>query len=365
MIGKKLNVRVQPIKAKSTVSIRKIITRRLGNNVCDFITNHLQGYKLFDVLLSDTREKEEILHNRKNFYQVIVNLKTVNDYRRINKFFEVVNVKLPVGGLFINIAETYESRKERILSNYPKPINHIIHVIDFICHRVFPKLRLTKGLYFSITKGYGRVLTKAETLGRLYSCGFEVIEEKTIDNKLFFVARKVKDPSYDMNPTYGPLIGLKRMGKNKKLIMVYKLRTMYPFSEYLQHYVFEKNNLKKGGKLNNDFRISNLGKLLRKYWIDELPMFINFIKGEMKLIGVRPLSSHYFSLYTEEVQEKRSQFKPGLIPPFYADMPETLDEIMESEMRYLKKYEKRPLQTDLSYLLKIAKNIVFRGKRSF
>ncbi len=360
-----MSTQVRLIKAKSNISIRKIITRRLGNEVCDFITNHVQGYKLFDVLLSDTREKEEILYNRKHSYQAIVNLRNVNDYRRINKFFEVVNVKLPVGGLFINIAETYEIRKEKIFNKYPKPISYLVYIFDFIVHRILPKLKFTKGCYFSVTKGYGRVLTKAETLGRLYSCGFEVIEEKIIDKKLFFVAKKVKDPCYDMNPTYGPLIGLKRMGKDKKQIMVYKLRTMYPFSEYLQHYVFEKNNLKKGGKLNNDFRISNVGKVLRKYWIDELPMFINLFKGEMKLVGVRPLSSHYFGLYTKEVQEKRSQFKPGLIPPFYADMPETLEEIMESEMNYLEQYEKKPLLTDMLYILKIAKNIIFKGKRSF
>lgn len=128
---------------------------------------------------------------------------------------------------------------------------------------------------------------------------------------------------------------------------------------------FKKNNLKKGGKLKNDFRISNVGKLLRKYWIDELPMVLNFLKGDMKLIGGRPLSSHYFSLYTKELQEKRIKFKPGLIPPFYADMPETLEEIIASEMKYLTAYERNPILTDLNYLFKIIKNIVVKGKRSF
>ncbi len=352
------------LRAKSKVAIKKIITRKLGSDVCDFIGKYLQDFRLFDVLLCDTRDKDNINLYQKESFQAVVNLHEVNHYRRINKFLEAVNSRLPEGGLFINTLETYETRKQRILQKLPKPLNHLYYCYDFILHRICPKLKWTKKLYFKITRGYGRVLTKAEILGRLYSCGFEVLEEKTIDNQLYFVAKKIKKPTYDMGPTYGPLISLKRVGKNGKLINVYKLRTMHPYSEYLQHYVFQKNNLKKGGKLKDDFRISNMGKLLRKYWIDELPMVINFLKGDMKLIGGRPLSSHYFGLYTEELQEKRVKFKPGLIPPFYADMPETLDEIIASEMKYLNAYEKKPILTDIRYSFKILKNIVIRGKRS-
>jgi len=50
-------------------------------------------------------------------------------------------------------------------------------------------------------------------------------------------------------------------------------------------------------------------------------MFYNLLKGEMKLVGVRPLTEHYFSLYRKKLQELRAKTKPGLIPPFYLDMP--------------------------------------------
>ena len=103
---------------------------------------------------------------------------------------------------------------------------------------------------------------------------------------------------------------------------------------------------------------------MRKYWIDELPMIINLIKNEMKLIGVRPLSNHYFSLYPKELQEKRIKVKPGLLPPFYADMPKTLEDIVASEMKYLEAYEKAPLKTDIQYFIKILQNILLKGKRS-
>jgi lipopolysaccharide/colanic/teichoic acid biosynthesis glycosyltransferase len=108
-----------------------------------------------------------------------------------------------------------------------------------------------------------------------------------------------------------------------------------------------------------------MGKFMRKFWLDELPMIINLLKGEMKLVGVRPLSAHYFSLYNKELQEKRVKFKPGLLPPFYADMPKTLDEIQASEMKYLTLCENNSeLRTDLLYFGLIFKNIFIRKARS-
>ena len=139
---------------------------------------------------------------------------------------------------------------------------------------------------------------------------------------------------------------------------------MYPYSEYLQDYVFKNHQLDEGGKFKNDFRVSPLGRFFRKFWLDEIPMIWNLLKGDMKIIGVRPLSNQYFNLYTKELQEKRIRTKPGLLPPFYADMPKTLEEIMDSELKYLEAYEKAPLATDLKYFWLILKNILFRGARS-
>ena len=56
--------------------------------------------------------------------------------------------------------------------------------------------------------------------------------------------------------------------------------------------------------------------------------------------------------------------KPGLIPPFYADMPSTLEVNMASEMRYLKSYENSPVATDFRYFLKAMFNILIKRKRS-
>lgn len=196
---------------------------------------------------------------------------------------------------------------------------------------MFPKCKVTKKVYFWITKGRNRVISLTEGIGRLVSCGFKIIGYQRIGYLTYILTKKNSDPVYDMEPTYELLVRLKRIGKKGELFTVYKLRTMHSYSEYLQEYIFSNNDLQEGGKFKADFRVTRWGKLFRKLWIDELPMFINFFKGQMKLVGVRPLSSHYFSLYPEYLQKLRTQVKPGLVPPFYVDLPETLPKIIESE----------------------------------
>ena len=139
---------------------------------------------------------------------------------------------------------------------------------------------------------------------------------------------------------------------------------MHPYSEYLQNFVYENNNLQDGGKFNNDFRITKWGLVLRKLWIDELPMLINYFKGELKFVGVRPISEHYLSLYDEEFRIRRLTYKPGLIPPYYADMPRNISEIINSEQRYLDEYDRNKVLTDIKYFFKAFNNIVIKKERS-
>ena len=297
-------------------------------------------------------------------FRYIIEAAKLNNIRYINKYFNKINELLPYGGVFIACCQTSLTRKKNILKRKFFPFNYIFYAFDFFWHRVMPKLHYLRKFYFNVTKGKHRVFPHTEILGRLYSCGFEVYKEEII-NKLYFVAViKTKKPYHDKKPTYGLFIRLKRVGKNGELISVFKFRTMHAYSEYLQPYIYQKNKLKEGGKFADDFRISTWGRFLRKLWLDELPMLINLLKGEMKLVGVRPLSPHYFSLYTPEMQELRIKTKPGLLPPYYVDMPKTIEEVQASEMKYLYAYLQSPRKTDWKYFWKIIWNIVFKRKRS-
>jgi len=71
------------------------------------------------------------------------------------------------------------------------------------------------------------------------------------------------------NPNrYGPIIALPRIGKEGKIFKVYKLRTMHPYSEYIQDYIYRLHDLKEGGKFRNDFRITSWELSAGKIWLE-------------------------------------------------------------------------------------------------
>lgn len=90
-----------------------------------------------------------------------------------------------------------------------------------------------------------------------------------------------------------------RVGKNNKIFKMMKFRTM-------------KDGVDKYGKLLPDSeRLTNFGKILRSTSLDELPELVNILKGDMSLIGPRPLLVEYLPLYSEE-QKRRHDVLPGL-----------------------------------------------------
>lgn len=294
----------------------------------------------------------------------IINYRRINDIRFINKYFEEANKHLQTGGVLVGCVETKDERKKRVLNKAPLIVSYPFYTVDFVYKRVLPKIPGIKRAYFAITKGYNRVLTLPETLGRLYSCGFRIVETKEIGYRTWFIARKVGAPEYNMSPTYGPLVTLNRVAKDHKIIKVYKMRTMYPYSEYIQEYLYDKNGTADGDKIIDDFRVTSWGKIMRALWLDELPMLYNWLKRDLKIVGVRPLSRHKFNTYPAYLQQKRTKFKAGLVPPFYADMPETQEDFYKSESDYLDAYEKAPLRTDIRYFFKAMYNIFVKRARS-
>lgn len=90
-----------------------------------------------------------------------------------------------------------------------------------------------------------------------------------------------------------------RPGKDEKIFKLYKFRTMTDARD-------ESGNL-----LPDDVRLTKFGKLLRSTSLDELPEVFNILKGDMSIIGPRPLLVKYLPLYNEE-QKRRHEVRPGL-----------------------------------------------------
>ena len=91
----------------------------------------------------------------------------------------------------------------------------------------------------------------------------------------------------------------KRPGLNEKIFTMYKFRTMTDERD------------ENGELLPNHLRFTKLGKILRATSLDELPEFFNILKGDMTLVGPRPLLVEYLPLYNEH-QKRRHEVRPGL-----------------------------------------------------
>jgi len=166
---------------------------------------------------------------------------------------------MPEGKWLVVCVETKDSRRTRILNKFPRYISRPYYALDFVLKRVLPKWKPTRKIYFWITNGRNRVISYTEAIGRLFSCGFEVKNSVRIGYKTYILARKTGDPSYDMQPTYGALVRLKRVGYKGERIKLSKLRTMHPYSEYVQEYIYDKHGTDDGDKANDDFRVTGWG----------------------------------------------------------------------------------------------------------
>jgi lipopolysaccharide/colanic/teichoic acid biosynthesis glycosyltransferase len=112
----------------------------------------------------------------------------------------------------------------------------------------------------------------------------------------------------------GPIFFVQeRMGVNRKPFLMYKFRTMYDRAEELQAQVEEFNESGEGlFKIKRDPRVTPVGRFLRRFSLDELPQLINVVRGEMTLVGPRPLPRRDYENYYEEWHYTRHSGLPGL-----------------------------------------------------
>lgn len=343
--------------------MKNLIIQKSGKEALDYFLKFTDVESEKTFVFSSTNIFNILNNNNKP--NAIINLSRTNDIRFVNKFFEAVNSKLNNGDVFIGCLETISSRMQRMPIGKIPFIGPIYFGLEFLFNRISPKIFGLKKIYFILTRGRNRLLSKAEVLGRLVCCGFEIIDYQSIKGLTYFVAKKVKGPVFDMNPSYGALYKMPRIGKNGKIIGVYKMRTMHAYAEYLHGYILKINGYAESGKPANDFRLTPWGKFMRRYWIDELPQLINVLKGELKLVGVRPISQRYFMDIPKDLQELRLKHKPGCIPPYVAlNRKGNVKSVLQSEREYLEEKTKHPYTTDTKYFFKALFNIIIKRKRS-
>jgi lipopolysaccharide/colanic/teichoic acid biosynthesis glycosyltransferase len=115
----------------------------------------------------------------------------------------------------------------------------------------------------------------------------------------------------------GPIFFIqKRLGRNKRMFDIFKFRTMVVDAEKRLKDLEDKNEADGAVfKIKNDPRITPLGRFLRKTSIDELPQLFNVLKGDMSLVGPRPLQVRDYELFDtfcEDWQRRRFSVRPGI-----------------------------------------------------
>lgn len=129
-----------------------------------------------------------------------------------------------------------------------------------------------------------------------------------------------------------------RVGLNKRLFAMWKFRTMVPDAE-AKLAVLEDQNESEGPvfKIKNDPRITAAGRVLRKTSIDELPQLINVLRGDMSLVGPRPLPVRDYEGFDKDWQRRRFSVTPGITCLWQVSGRSdiTFDKWMKLDMQYI------------------------------
>ena len=194
-----------------------------------------------------------------------------------------------------------------------------------------------------------------EFVKRAFDIFFSIIFLVVLSPFLLIIALLVKITSP------GPIIFKQpRVGKNGRIFTFYKFRTMVVGAHDIRHF-FREKNIMKGPvfKVRNDPRVTNLGRFLRIYSLDELPQLLNVLKGEMSIVGPRPPLPEEVVKY-KNWQRKRISVRPGLTCIWQVSGRNTInffDKWVNMDIQYINNYS---LFLDLYLLLKTIPAVISR-----
>jgi len=258
----------------------------VGENLVDTIReNSYLGYKVIGFL---DDKKEGTVHG----IDIIGKVDDLND---------ILESKEIVDRVILSIAPRHYKALESLMDVCEKNGVRADIVPDYYRYltarpniELLDNIPLISARYLPLDISYNRMFK------RIFDVLFVVITSIIISPLLLIVAILVKTTSK------GPIIySQERVGEDGKPFMIYKFRSMSSENEYIDDKVWTKEN---------DPRITRIGKIIRKYSIDELPQFYNIFKGDMSLIGPRPERPYFVNKFKESVPKYmiKHHVKPGM-----------------------------------------------------
>lgn len=157
-----------------------------------------------------------------------------------------------------------------------------------------------------------------------------------------------------------------RVGQNGRHFGLYKFRSMCDDAEIKKKELMKSNKIKDGYmfKMDNDPRVTKVGAFLRKTSLDELPQFINVLKGEMSLVGTRPPTVDEVQKY-KNLHHRRISIKPGITGMWQisgrSDVT-NFDEVVRLDTKYIDNWT---VWKDIEIIIKTVFMLLFKNKGAY
>lgn len=176
---------------------------------------------------------------------------------------------------------------------------------------------------------------------------------------IFLISFLILAPIIKLDSKGPILFSQNRVGRNGRIFKCYKFRSMRVDAEELKHKLLEQNEM--NGlmfKMENDPRVTRIGRFIRKTSLDELPQFINVLKGDMSLVGTRPPTVEEYSQY-EPKHKARVSMMPGLTGLWQVSGRSDIkdfDEVVKLDMDYI---DNASFWLDVKIILLTIKCVIF------
>jgi exopolysaccharide biosynthesis polyprenyl glycosylphosphotransferase len=279
------------------------------------------GYQL--VGFSDDRRAENN-EFRESGYNVVCDLTHFVEFIRKNVVDEVV-IALPITSRYFQVSRIAE-----------------------LCQEQGIVVRFLKSALDLRMAGFSEEDFEADSLVTLYGGplgGWPVLAKRVLDFTIALVVLILLSPVFLLTSLLirlsspGPvLFTQERLGLNKRRFRIYKFRTMVPDAEKRLAEVGHMNEVSGPVfKIKNDPRLTPVGKILRKSSIDELPQLLNVLKGDMSLVGPRPLPVRDYEGFDQDWHRRRFSVRPGITCLWQISGRSAIsfDRWMELDMQYI------------------------------
>jgi len=256
-----------------------------------FESNSILGFYNLGYLDNDNYSGEDI--------KILGKLKNYSDVVRSN-VVDVVVVVLPIRSCYDDIMEIISISERHGIS---------VHYLVNIFEPKFSHITSSKiGALASIVMHTAPLEDWRILIKRFFDIVFSAIVIILMLPIMVIVAVAIK-----IGDNGKILFTQQRVGYNKRIFKVYKFRTMCKDADKIQGQISQLNEMDGPVfKIKNDPRISPFGRFLRRYSLDELPQLFNVLKGDMSVVGPRPMALRDYKGFSEDWHRRRFSMRPGL-----------------------------------------------------